>query len=67
MSWDSRLRITSRGESLGLFIKALKKQDAVTEFDEALWSSFINYVRVKSKGGMTFVFRDGSEVTVGIV
>ena len=56
----------ARRESLGLFIKALKKQDAVAEFDEALWSSFIDYVRVKSKGDMTFVFRDRSEVTVGI-
>ena len=54
----------ARREKLTLFIKALKKQDAVTEFDDAVWSTFVESVRVRTKEDITFVFRDGTEITV---
>ena len=54
----------ARREKLTLFIKALKKQDAVTEFDDAVWSTFVESVRVRTKEDITIVFRDGTEITV---
>lgn len=54
----------SRRETLGIFIKALKKQDIVTEFDEAVWSSLVESVTVMAKDDITFRFKDGTEIKV---
>ncbi len=34
---------------------------SVAEFDERLWGAMVNYVTVGVDGGMTVVFRDGTE------
>lgn len=45
------------------FIQALEKQGAlVEEFDEGLWSSFIQEVVVKSKDDILFIFKNGFEI-----
>lgn len=54
----------SRRETLTLFIKTLKKQDVITVFDEAVWSSLVESVTVKTKDEITFHFKDGTEITV---
>ena len=48
-----------------MFINKLKVQtEPVTEFDEQLWASMVDYVTVGADKGMTVVFRDGTEVRV---
>jgi len=55
----------SRNETTELFIKTLKKQEnLVTEFDNALWGSLLDYITVYSKDDVRFVFKDGTEIRV---
>ena len=49
-------------ERLTGFIGTLARQDAIAEFDEGLWSSVVECVTVGKDGGMTVVFRDGTEM-----
>ena len=35
---------------------------SVAEFDEGLWGAMVDYVTVGADGGMTVVFRDGTEL-----
>ena len=35
---------------------------SVAEFDERLWGAMVDYVTVGVDGGMTVVFRDGTEI-----
>ena len=35
---------------------------SVAQFDERLWGAMVDYVTVGADGGMTVVFRDGTEV-----
>lgn len=53
----------ARYEQMGRFITALKDQEGViTEFDDALWSSLVEKIVVKSKEDVTVVFKDGTEM-----
>ncbi len=53
----------AQSERLARFIKVLKEQDgAVTEFDEALWGSMVDYVTVGRDKKMTVTFKDGTEI-----
>jgi len=53
----------AQSEQLARFIKVLKEQDgAVTEFDEALWGSMVDYVTVGRDKKMTVTFKDGTEI-----
>ena len=36
--------------------------EPVAEFDERLWGAMVDYVTVGADGGMTVVFRDGTEI-----
>ena len=48
---------------MGRFITVLKDQEGViTEFDDALWSSIVEKMVVKSKADVTVVFKDGTEM-----
>ena len=48
---------------MGRFITVLKDQEGViTEFDDALWSSPVEKMVVKSKADVTAVFKDGSKM-----
>ena len=50
-------------EQMGRFITVLKDQEGViTEFDDAIWSSLVEKIVVKSKENMTLVFKDGTEI-----
>lgn len=50
-------------EQMGRFITVLKRQtELITEFDEALWSSLVEKIVVKSKDDVTVVFKDGTEI-----
>ena len=52
-----------RYEQMGRFITVLKDQEGViTEFDDALWSSLVEKIVVKSKEDVTVVFKDGTEM-----
>lgn len=52
-------------EKIELFLDGLKKQkELVTEFDEDLWYSLIEYVTVFEKENICFTFKDGTEIKV---
>ena len=53
----------ARYEQMGRFITVLKDQEGViTEFDDALWSSLVEKIVVKSKEDVTAVFKYGTEM-----
>lgn len=52
-------------EKIEMFLAELKKQDdVVTEFDESLWYSLVDYVTVFNKEDVRFTFKDGTEISV---
>lgn len=52
-----------RKNTIELFMKNLKKQSvAVTEFDESLWLSMVDYVTVNSKEDIRVTFKNGITV-----
>lgn len=54
----------AQNERLAGFIKILKAQDGIiTEFDEMLWSSMVDFVTVGRNKEMAVTFRDGTEIT----
>lgn len=55
----------AKKESIEMFLTELKKQDdVVTEFDENLWYSLVDYVTVFNKEDVRFTFKDGTEIKV---
>ncbi|MGN0163475.1 MAG: recombinase family protein [Candidatus Ornithomonoglobus sp.] len=55
----------ARKETMELFMKNLKKQSgAVTEFDDDLWLSMVDYVTVNSKEDIRVTFKNGITVKV---
>lgn len=53
----------ARCKSIELFMKNLKKQSgAITEFDENLWLSMVNFVMVNSKDDILVTFKNGTEI-----
>ena len=51
--------------SIHCFMDKLSQQeDIITTFDEELWYTTVDVVKVSLDGKMTFVFRDGSTVEV---
>ena len=55
---------SARAQTLEQFLKRLKKDGAVTEFDSVLWSDTIDFVTVDGKKQMVFTFKNGAEITV---
>ena len=54
----------AQSQRLADFIEVLKAQDGIlTEFDERLWSSMVDFVTVGRKKEMVVTFRDGTEIT----
>ena len=39
-----------------------KHTGVITEFDESLWGTLVDYIVVHGRGDVRVVFRDGSEV-----
>lgn len=49
------------------FLRELKKHDRpLVEFDDLVWQAVIHHARVDNNNTITFVFRDGTEVTTPI-
>lgn len=46
------------------YAETLRGHDAITEFSEDLWLKAIDHVTICKDGGMVFLFKDGSEITV---
>lgn len=54
-------------ERINGFLEILRKQDElVTVFDEAMWYALVEQVVVKSSDRLKFIFKNGTEKTVGI-
>ena len=54
---------SAKSERLAGFIKTLRAQEnPAAEFDERLWGAMVDYVTVGVDGGVTVVFRDGTEI-----
>ena len=52
-------------EILDSFAKALKGQEvAVTEFDEGLWGTLVDFMTVYSRGNIGVTFKDGTEIHI---
>ena len=56
----------AKAERLGAFVKALAAQDAsVTEFDEGLWGTIVDFMTIYSKEDISVTFKDGTEIHIG--
>ena len=56
---------SAKSERLAGFIRTLEAQrEPVAEFDERLWGAMVDYVTVGVDGGMTVVFRNGTDILV---
>ena len=59
---------SAKSERLAGFIKTLRAQEGpLASFDERLWGCMVDYVTVGVDGGMTVVFRDGTETRENMV
>jgi hypothetical protein len=53
----------TRLSTINAFLVALKKQEAlISEFDERLWCSLVDYATVYDKDDVRFTFKDGTEI-----
>ena len=54
----------AQSERLSNFIEAMQEQEGIlTEFDERLWSSMVDFVTVGRNKEMAMTFRDGTKIT----
>lgn len=57
---------SQQDETMGLYIRALKKQPEIThDWDATSWTVIIERAIVHRNGEITFVFKDGTETRVG--
>ena len=64
---DEILECTARKEKIRRFLSELQKTgDILTCFDENLWSVTVDNLVVRPENEMVVVFRDGTEIPVGI-
>lgn len=62
---DIRLERGAKRTKIALFLEELEKhEDLVTEFDEELWYTTVDFVTVYEDKRMVFTFRDGNEVEI---
>ena len=62
---DIRLERRAKKTKIALFLEELEKQEnLVTEYDEELWYTTVDFVTVYEDGRLVFTFRDGNEVEV---
>ena len=55
--------ILAKTETIELFINTINKQDVLlTEFDEVMWGSLLECVKVYAADNIVFKFRNGTEV-----
>ena len=65
--YDEAVKAITAKEAMGgrmaNFLKTLKKQEGtISEFDQALWGSLVEFVTVGRDKGITVTFRDGTEI-----
>ena len=54
-----------KAETLNAFAKVLRSREAaLTEFDEGLWGTLVDFVTVYGKGDIGITFRDGTEIRI---
>ena len=51
-----------RGRQMDSFISELQEQDLITEFDEKLWGSLVDFITVYAKDDIRVTFKDGTEI-----
>ena len=53
----------TRLSTINAFLYTLRKQEKLlTEFDEKLWCSLVDYATVYDKDDVRFTFKDGTEI-----
>lgn len=56
----------AKAERLEAFAKAVKEQGTVvTEFDEGLWGTLVDFMTVYNKEDISVTFKDGTEIHIG--
>ena len=56
----------AKAERLDAFVTAIKEQGTVvTEFDEGLWGTLVDFMTVYSKEDISVTFKDGTEIHIG--
>ena len=59
------LERTAKRTKISMFLNTLNRQpELVTEFDEELWYSTVDFVTVYEDKRMVFTFRDGNEIEI---
>ncbi len=53
-----------RKKLLEQFLHTVETQEPVTQFDERLWSSLVDFVTVYSEKDIRVTFKDGTEIQV---
>ncbi len=57
--------MTARNSLLNSFSKELRKQENIlTEFDEGLWGSLVDFMTVHSKEDIEVTFKDGTTIQI---
>ena len=57
--------MTARNSLLNSFSKELRKQENIlTEFDEGLWGSLVDFMTVHSKEDIEVTFKDGTTIRI---
>ncbi len=57
--------MTTRNSLLNSFSKELRKQENIlTEFDEGLWGSLVDFMTVHSKENIEVTFKDGTTIRI---
>ena len=57
--------MTARNSLLNSFSKELRKQENIlTEFDEGLWESLVDFMTVHSKEDIKVTFKDGTTIRI---
>ena len=51
-----------RGRQMDSFISEFQGQDLITEFDEKLWGSLVDFITVYAKDDIRVTFKDGTEI-----
>jgi hypothetical protein len=63
---SERSRRDRQNKSMALFIRTLKKQpEYLTEWNDTIWIVMVEKAIVHKGGSITFVFCNGTEITIG--
>ncbi|MBP5592818.1 MAG: recombinase family protein [Clostridia bacterium] len=64
---EKALSMAAQRENIALFLEKLQESDSlISEFDDELWLTLVDRAIMKQGKKITFVFKDGSKVTIKI-